>query len=403
MTANQELGQSGPRRRPSKARLTYQRLRQFLALPGCYRQVRAFKECPRRGAALAGDLLTLFFSYKTFPDHYGLCRLWEVDREGWKYYYGSNYHPLQRARISAAMKQPDYRIMFVDKFLCTMYAKGVGIRGPETFGLIDPADDYRDRLRSWLRASPAQAVIIKPLYGRGGQGIVIARRAGDGAVVQTPRASLALDDFVLEDRSVVQELLRQDARMAAFSPFSVNTLRLITMLTKRGEVILVNGSMRSGVGESFVDNWSAGGVSVGVDCERGVLKRYAYDKNWRRFAAHPTSGTVFEDYPIPEWERVRAVAVSIQKAFAFYRLIGLDLALGPGGEPLLIEINGSPDLSALEQKAGPLLKNERVLRAFGEYELLVNKHQRRIYAELESRRTTSRKAEAAHDGKSART
>ena len=174
--------------------------------------------------------------------------------------------------------------------------------------------------------------------------------------------------------------------MSAFSR-SVNTLRCFTMLTKLGEVVLVNGSMRSGVGESFVDNWSAGGVSVGIDCEKGVLKKYAYDRRWNRFAAHPTSGTVFEDYPIPEWERVRVMAISIQKAFSFFRMLGLDLAIGPGGEPLLIEINGAPDLAALEQKAGPLLKSQPVLRAFGEYDLLVNKHQKRLYSEL---RTPSR-------------
>ncbi len=382
MTANQELGRSGSRRRLPKARLAYQRFRQFLALPGCYRQVRAFKECPRKGIALAGDLLTLFFSYKTFPDHYGLCRLWEVDRDDWKYYYGSNYHPHQRSRIAAALKQQDYRIMFIDKFLCTMYGKGMGIPSPFTYGIVDPAEDFRARIRAWFQSSSSPALIIKPLYGRGGLGIVIARKDGDDITIQAAKSSVRLDDFVLEDRSVVQDLLRQDERMSAFSPFSVNTLRIITMMTKRGEVILVNGSMRSGVGESFVDNWSAGGVSVGVDCERGVLKRYAYDRKWNRFAAHPTSGTVFEDYPIPEWERVRAAAISIQKAFSFYRMLGLDLAVGHGGEPLLIEINGAPDLAALEQKAGPLLRSQPVLRAFGEYDLLVNRHQRRLYAGL---------------------
>jgi hypothetical protein len=381
LTANQELGPSGPRRRLPRARLAYQRFRQFLALPGCYRQVRAFKECPRKGTALAGDLLTLFFSYKTFPDHYGLCRLWEVGRRDWKYYYGSNYHPHQRIRIAAALKQQDYRIMFIDKFLCTMYGKGMGIPSPYTYGIVDPAEDFRAQIRAWFQASSAPALIIKPLYGRGGLGIVIARKDGDHITIQA-KAPVSLDDFVLEDRSVVQELLQQDKRMSAFSPFSVNTLRIITMLTKRGEVILVNGSMRSGVGESFVDNWSAGGVSVGVDCEKGVLKRYAYDRKWNRFPAHPTSGTVFENYPIPEWERVRAAAVSIQKAFSFYRMLGLDLAIGPGGEPVLIEINGAPDLAALEQKAGPLLKSLPVLRAFGEYGLLVNRHQRGLYAEL---------------------
>src|SRR4030042_1155443 len=82
-----------------KVRLGYERTRQFFRLPGCYRKVRAFRDCKKSGIALTFDLLTLFFSYKTFPDHYGLCRLWEVDREEWKYYYGSDYLPPQLAKV----------------------------------------------------------------------------------------------------------------------------------------------------------------------------------------------------------------------------------------------------------------------------------------------------------------
>jgi hypothetical protein len=37
----------------------------------------------------------------------------------------------------------------------------------------------------------------------------------------------------------------------------------------------------------------------------------------------------------------------------------------------------------LEQKAGPLLRSESALRAFGEYDLLVNKHQRKLYDSLD--------------------
>jgi hypothetical protein len=35
-----------------------------------------------------------------------------------------------------------------------------------------------------------------------------------------------------------------------------------------------------------------------------------------------------------------------------------------------------------EQTSGPLLKNDEVLRAFGAYDLLVNRHQKKLYRRL---------------------
>ena len=366
----------------SKTRLGYERTKQFFMLPGCYRQVRAIKDCGRSRAGLARDLLTLFFSYKTFPNHYGLCRLWEIDRKDWKYYYGSNYLPHQLARLKKTVQPLEYRVLFNDKYICALLCQALGIRIPLTHGILDPAHDYRSRIAAWLASSPAGRLIIKPLYGEMGRDIVLAEPAGGGIIIRSPQDSVPLDDFVLKEKAIVQDVVSQDPRMAAFSASSVNTLRVVTMLTPQGQVIVVNSSFRSGVSSAFVDNWSAGGVSVGVDCARGVLKKFAYDKKSNRYAAHPTSGVVFEHHPVPEWDRVRAAAAAIQRAFPFYRMIGLDIAVDKNGDPVLIEVNGAPDLAGLEQKAGPLLRSEPVLRAFGEYGLLVNRHQRRLYARL---------------------
>ena len=366
-----------------RAHLYYQRVRQFFALPGCYRKIRAFEDCTRSRSGLARDLLVLFFSYKTFPDNYGLCRLWEVDRKDWKYYYGSNYHPHQRMRLLAAVKQYEYRIVFIDKFLCAAYCQARGIRTPYIYGIIDPAEDYRGQVRAWFQTSSAQAMIIKPLYGRGGLGIVMARKTDDHMTIQTGKKFLPLEEYVLADRSIVQEVLLQDARMSAFSPYSVNTLRIVTMLTRRGDVIILSALMRTGVSNSFIDNWCAGGVAVAIDCETGKLKKHGHDRRWKRYESHPTTGVTFENYVVPEWERICTAAAAIQKAFPFYRMLGLDIAIDQNGEPVLIEINGSPDLAGQEQMSGALLRSKPVLRAFGEYGLLVKRHQRKLYVSLD--------------------
>jgi hypothetical protein len=82
--------------------------------------------------------------------------------------------------------------------------------------------------------------------------------------------------------------------MAAFSPFSVNTLRINIMLIKTGEPILHRASMRSGVGQSLLNNRSAGEVMVGPDYEKRVMTKYAYEKYRRRYFASTTSGFIFE-------------------------------------------------------------------------------------------------------------
>ena len=366
----------------SKTRLGYERTKQFFMLPGCYRNVLAYKDCKKSRISIAFDLLTWFFSYKTLPIHYGLCRLWEVDRSEWKYYYGSNYLPHQQARLKKAVQPFEYRVLFNDKYLCVLLCKALGIRVPHTYGVLDPAHDYRAQIAAWLIASPAQKLIIKPLAAFGGRGIVLAEQNENGIVIRSGQTSVPLDQFVMKGKAIVQDVLTQDARMAAFSPSSVNTFRVVTMVTPQDKVIIVNASLRSGVGKAFVDNWSAGGVSVGVDCRNGKLKKYAYDKKSTRFAAHPTSGLVFEGHPVPEWERVCSTAAKVQRAFSFFRLLGLDMALDESGQPVILEINHGPDLAGLEQKAGPLLRSEPVLRAFGDYDLLVNKHQRKLYASL---------------------
>ena len=373
----------------SGVRLRYERFKQFLLLPACYARVRSRADMRSPGWRTARDLLVLFFSYRTFPDHYERYRLWEVDRRAWKYYYGSNYHPHQRSRLRKGVQPPAYRVIFNDKYLCGLICKALGIPTPPIHGVVDPADDYRSLIYGWLRTSAAGAVIIKPQFGETGRNIVLAEKTDQRVRVRSGTGLGELGDFVLREKSVVQEVVRQDARMAAFADDSLNTVRVVTMLTGAGEVLIVSAALRAGIGGAIIDNWSAGGIGVGIDVRDGRLGEFAYDKRSRAYPAHPTSGIVFAGRAVPAWDRLSAFAADVQRAFPFYRLLGLDLALDQAGEPVLIEINGAADLTFNEQVAGPLLESVDVLRAFGDEDLLVNRHQRKLYAGLAGRTSGS--------------
>lgn len=253
---------------------------------------------------------------------------------------------------------------------------------PHTLAIIRPDQNYKDKISSLLHQYPEQKFIIKPIKGRGGGGIVLARKDGNEILIQLQNKIMTLNEFNLLEESLIQEAVVQDKKMSVFSPNSVNTVRVITMYTNTGSVIILGASFRSGVGESYVDNWSAGGVSVGIDVETGKLKKFGYDKNSIKYPKHPTSMVKFENFVVPEWAAISDLAKTVQMAFPFYKLLGLDIALREPGEPVLIEINRAPDLLGLEQKFGPLLKIERNLRTFGEYDLLINKYQRELYKNL---------------------
>ena len=354
----------------------------FFTLVGCYSRVLGVGECTKSRRSVARDMIRLFFSYKTYPDHYAPCRLWEVDESEWKFYYGSNYRSHQRSMLSKSVQPREYGILFSDKEVCEMLCRQVGVRLPRTCGTIRPDQDYRGRVRHWLGESEGCTLFIKPLLGSAGRGIVLARREPDGVVIQNKEGAVPLESFQLEQSAIVQEKIIQDDRMAAFSHSSVNTVRVVTMYRRDDSVIILGATLRCGVDGSYVDNWTAGGVAVGIDWETGRLKKFAFNKRGMRFSRHPTSGTAFEGFEVPQWDGFLDVATRVQKAFPCYRILGMDIALQEGAGPVLIEVNESTDLLFQEQTSGPLLKVQQNLRSFGEYELLVNRHQRRLYDDL---------------------
>jgi len=356
----------------------------FFSLPKIFFEMLKNKECHKPSITIATDLFELFFKYKTFPDHYGPCRLWEIDKSDWKYFYGSNYQSYQKAKLLKTALPRNYSILFNDKSVCELLCRGIGVNQPQTYGTISPDQNYKEMIYSWFADFTMDTLIVKPLFGSAGRGIVLAKNINNKIIIQSGTTQIPIQDFALPTIAIVQEVIKQDNRMAVYSQNSLNTLRIVTMLTKNESIIIPAAIMRCGIGESYVDNWSAGGVGVGIDCETGQLKKHAYDKYGNRYAEHPTSKVVFEDFCIPEWPNVVETAIKIQKAFPYYRILGIDIALQENGIPVLIEINGNPDLLMMEQMCGPLLQVKQNLRAFGQYDLLINKHQKKLFKSLQA-------------------
>jgi len=356
----------------------FRRALRFVALPYCYFNMVNWAECTVSRFQVIKDFLYIFFRLKYFPDNYSCCRLWEQSRDEWIYYYGSNYDPYQRGRLRREVQKAEYEILFEDKEVCYQLCQCADINVPKCFGIIDPYEDYRFKLRSIFIDWDLQKIIIKPVRGSAGQGIVLAFKNSKQSITIKSRAlEIDLDDFELKERSIIQEVLTQDDVISKISSSSINTVRVLTLYTISHEVIILSSSMRFGVGDSYIDNWSAGGVAVGVDHKTGNLKKIAYDKHGNQYMKHPDSEEVFEGCQIPRWNEVIKLATTVQERFTYYKLLGMDIAVSKE-KPIIIEINAFPDFVFQEQTSGPFLKDSRILTEFEKYNLLINKFQRKL-------------------------
>lgn len=345
-------------------------------LPAYFFREIDWKDCPRSPAMVVFDLLYIFFKLKTYPDHYSSCRLWNVDRSEWKYYYGSIYHPYQRQRLRKIVQKKEYQIVLVDKVLAAKFCENIGINQPKMLGFIEHHEDFNQKITHFFSVSTSRVLIVKPILGSAGVGIVLAKKSADGTIViQTNKGYEKPSDFKLKDNSIVQEFISQCQELASFASSSVNTIRIVTLLTVSNGVLITSARIRFGDGKSYVDNVCAGGIAVGIDCKTGKLYDTAFDKHGFRYTQHPSTGIVFKEFQIPVWNKVVAMAIKVQQGYSFYRLIGMDIAINNDYEPVLIEVNANPDIIGEERTTGPYLSKPEVLRAFAEYDLLVSKEQ----------------------------
>lgn len=340
----------------------------FLALPYCFFFLINWQECKKSKLRVCGDLLYIFFVLKYYPYNYSLCRLWEKPRADWALYYGSIYEPYQQARLSRDVQREAYKIIFDDKEVCHQICKSLDLPLPRQVGILDPESSYTRDLEKFLDDHPDNDLIIKPVRGAGGKDIILASRDEKGDRINDGKSVYGTEDFPLRHRSVVQVYLEQHPGLN-FGSKSFNTIRIVTLLTKKNEILVLGAFMRFGLGESYLDNISAGGVKVGIDLEKGLLNNVAHDFSSRVYSRIPGSNVEFAGAKIPYWQDVLRLAKKGQKCFGYYRLLGFDIGITPTG-PVLVEINPSHDNIGLEQATGPLLAKAKIRKAFAEYGLL---------------------------------
>lgn len=171
--------------------------------------------------------------------------------------------------------------------------------------------------------------IAKPTLASSGIGVHIVD------LQKEPRDAKNLLEYyqkVDDGKWMFEEFIEQDPSMAAWHPSSVNTIRVPSIKTKKGCVVILP-LFRTGKNGNLVDNChNNGGLMAVPDAKTGVLVTDGYDVFQNVVEFHPNSGMKFKGWKIPRWEELVALSAEVHQSLPpKHKYIGFDFALTPNG------------------------------------------------------------------------
>lgn len=182
-------------------------------------------------------------------------------------------------------------------------------------------------------------LFIKPALGRGGKGIIIAKKKLDGFYFNQ---HLINYDYLLSLKGdyVIEPEIKQHPYMTSIYNHSVNTIRAITVRHDDGKIEFIAATLRMGVGGKELDNASLGGIVIGIDLSTGQsLRPFAtYETGMDKFPFHPDSQFDFSSLKIPNWDQIREEIIRSAYKLDLLNLAGWDIAITESGIEV-IEVN----------------------------------------------------------------
>ncbi len=305
------------------------------------------EESHKSRARIFGELLWWFARHREINNYYyvyGLDRR-SRDRTSELLPYRTFRQIRNRENLRAGKAPWNYVCVLRDKFLFAQLASSLGVATPKAYALLDAQsvqwldEDQRAPLDSLWTSGRTLDAFCKKLDGIQGEG-AFPLRIDNGRVSIKDRA-VEVDELraQVSGRYLLQQRVEQHPAMRALHPSSLNTVRLITFC-RNGRASLFSAAVRIGARGKSVDNWAAGGLIVGVDPERGVLRGEGFFKPGYggRALLHPDTGVQFDGYPIPFFREAVQLVTRMHEYLRDVHSIGWDVGISPDG-PVLIEGN----------------------------------------------------------------
>lgn len=152
---------------------------------------------------------------------------------------------------------------------------------------------------------------------------------------------------------VIQQMVPQSKTTARYNPTSLNCMR-ITTLNLNGKSSICSMALKVGGKDAVVDNIGGGrgGIIIGISSD-GILSNSGFYSDGKSDTLH--NGTCFANQQIPNFHKVKEIALRLASKLNNVKLVGWDIALTENNEPVLIEANAIwPGITLEQFCSGPL-------------------------------------------------
>lgn len=186
-----------------------------------------------------------------------------------------------------------------------------------------------------------ETVIAKPIADACGHGVEKINKS-DYPIIED------LYKYLIEsERFLVEEYITQHNVISEIYPYSINTLRIVSLTSDDGEPHILYAFIRIGNGGRFVDNINAGGMAAPIDLNTGIISNVAFDKNSKYYNNHPQTNSQIVGVKIPMWDEAVSLVLEAAKMLPQLRYVGWDVAITESG-PVFVEGNQHPGHDILQ-------------------------------------------------------
>lgn len=250
---------------------------------------------------------------------------------------------IRNERIIVDNKIVCYNILRNFADVNTMYA--YKLRGDKKYTMLEKDPEQSSLVDLLMKLGK---LVYKKISFGGGSGFnLLEYTENEFLINRTPCSKQEVENLFLNtDDYLIEEYCYQSEFENKLFPYSVNTIRLITVIHKDKTVEPILCVHRIGAdAEKCVDNACAGGLYASIDIETGVLsaaRSHAKEHIGHSYANHPVTMSQIEGLVIPDWSEVVSQVVKLHSKLRFTGLnfIAWDIALTDNGIKI-IEANAS--------------------------------------------------------------
>ena len=188
-----------------------------------------------------------------------------------------------------------------------------------------------------------EELFIKPLDEQEGHGIN-KLKIGDVDLA-------TIYEDLKSKNAIVESIIRQNHQMILGNK-SVNSARILTVVDKSNKAHVLRAGLRVGVGDSIVDNYTAGGVLYEIDIKTGIIDHKGIQGENYDIIYHPGTDICMLGFQLPNWNKAIEAVTKAAEKIPQCRFVGWDVAFTQEGVEL-IEGNHNPGLFTLESLGTP--------------------------------------------------